>query len=87
MRRPLAGCGFESRALRLERKAVEKHWLGMVAFDGRVSMTFDDVICLILTLAPLEHPNANWNPGIYGRPEFWLRTEPNIQRLVWLESG
>lgn len=68
------------------REAIDKHWPGMIAFDGRVSMTRDDVICLILVLAPLEHPNANWNPGIHGRPEFWLRTEPNIQRLVWLES-
>ena len=75
--------GWEKRPL---REAVEKHWPGMVAIDGRVSMTRDDVLCLILTLAPLDHPNANWNPGIHGRPEFWLRTEPNIQRLVWLES-
>ena len=68
------------------RQAISKFWPGMVAFNGRVSMTGDDVICLILTLAPLEHPKANWNPGIYGRPEFWLRNEPDIQRLVWLES-
>ena len=75
--------GWKKRPL---REAVAKSWPGMVAFDGRVSMTRDDVICLILTLAPLKHPNANWNPGIHGRPEFWLRVEPNIQRLVWLES-
>lgn len=68
------------------REAVERHWPGMVAIDGRVSMTRDDVICLLLTLAPREHPNANWSPGIHGRPTFWLREEPNIQRLVWLES-
>ncbi|MBG89992.1 MAG: hypothetical protein CMO80_24265 [Verrucomicrobiales bacterium] len=67
-------------------EAIEKHWPGMVAFDGRVSMTRDDVICLILTLAPRDHANANWNPGIHGRPDFWLREEPNIQRLAWLES-
>lgn len=40
----------------------------------------------MLTLAPLEHPKANWSPGIYGRPAFWLRDYPNTQRLVWLES-
>lgn len=75
--------GWAKRPL---RETVEKHWPGMVAFDGRVSMTDDDVICLILNLAPLKHPNANWSPGIHGRPDFWLREEPNIQRLVWLES-
>ena len=75
--------GWTKRPL---RQAIDKHWPGMIAFDGRVSMNRDDVICLILVLAPLEHPNANWNPGIHGRPEFWLREEPNIQRLAWLES-
>lgn len=80
---PDARGGWTKRPL---REAVAKNWPGMVAIDGRVSMTRDDVICLILTLAPRKHPNANWNPGIHGRPEFWLREEPNIQRLVWLES-
>ena len=68
------------------RQAISKFWPGMVAFNGRVSMTGDDVICLILTLVPLEHPKANWNPGIYGRPAHWAWGEPDIHRLVWLES-
>ena len=49
-------------------------------------MTRDDVMCLLLTLAPLKHPRANWSPGIHGRPAFWLRDYPNIHRVVWLET-
>ena len=45
------------------------------------------MICLVLTLAPLEHPQANWSPGIHGRPAFWLRDYPKSQQVVWLESG
>ena len=75
--------GWEHRPL---QKAVEQHWPGQAAVGCNVSMTSNDVLCLMLTLAPLEHPDANWNPGIHGRPEFWLRDYPNIQRLVWLQS-
>ena len=58
----------------------------LAAITCSVSMTADDVLCLVLTLAPLEHPEANWNPGVFGRPAFWLREHPNIHRIVWLES-
>lgn len=75
--------GWEDRPL---GEIVEKRWPAEVAIDCSVSMTRDDVICLVLTLAPREHPGANWSPGIYGRPAFWLRDYPNIQRIVWLES-
>jgi len=75
--------GWENRPL---REAVEKRWPGKVAIGCNVSMTRDDVICLMLTLAPLEHPKANWSPGIWGRPAFWLRDYPNIHQIVWLES-
>ena len=68
------------------QKAVAKHWPDLAAVDCRVSMTGDNVLCLALTLAPLKHPKANWNPGIFGRPAFWLRDFPNIKRIVWLES-
>lgn len=75
--------GWERRPL---RKAIAERWPELVAVNCNVSMTRDDVICLTLTLAPLKHPNANWNPGIFGRPAFWLGEEPNIHRIVWLES-
>lgn len=68
------------------QRAVESEWPGQAVIDCAVSMTRDDLLCLMLTLAPLEHPNANWSPGIYGRPAFWLRDYPNIQQLAWLES-
>jgi hypothetical protein len=75
--------GWEHRPL---CQAVAQRWPGLVAVDCNVSMTRGDVLCLMLTLAPLEHPKANWSPGIYGRPAFWLRDFPNIQRIVWLGS-
>ncbi|MBC8873783.1 MAG: BNR-4 repeat-containing protein [Planctomycetes bacterium] len=75
--------GWTERPL---REAIEQRWPGLAAIGCNVSMTRDGVLCLILTLAPLAHPKANWSPGIYGRPAFWLRDYPNIQRLVWLES-
>jgi len=75
--------GWADRPL---REAIEQRWPGLAAIGCNVSMTRDDVLCLMLTLAPLEHPKANWSPGIYGRPAFWLRDCPNVQRLVWLES-
>ena len=75
--------GWAKRPLREE---IAERWPGSVAVNCNVSITRNDVISLVLTLAPLEHPRANWSPGVHGRPEFWLRDEPNIQRLVWLES-
>ncbi len=75
--------GWEHRPL---QETVEQRWPGLAAIGCNVSMTRDDVLCLMLTLAPLDHLKANWSPGIYGRPAFWLRDFPNIQRLVWFES-
>jgi hypothetical protein len=68
------------------QEAIEQRWPGLAALECNVSMTRDDVMCLLLTLAPLKHPNANWSPGIYGRPAFWLGDYPNIHRVVWLET-
>ena len=68
------------------QEAIEQRWPGLAAVNCNVSMTRDDVMCLLLTLAPLKHPKANWSPGIYGRPAFWLRDYPNIHRVVWLET-
>ncbi|MBL99014.1 MAG: hypothetical protein CMM06_04900 [Rhodopirellula sp.] len=68
------------------QQSIEQRWPGLAAVDCNVSMTRDDVMCLLLTLAPLKHPRANWSPGIYGRPAFWLRDYPNIHRVVWLET-
>ena len=58
-------------------QVVKENWPGQVAIGCNVSMTHDDLLYLVLTLAPLEHPDANWSPGIYGRPAFWLRDHPN----------
>ena len=75
--------GWKHRPL---QHTVEQNWPGQAAVDCNVSMTRNDVLCLMLTLAPLKHPDADWNPGIYGRPAFWLRAYPKIQRIVWIES-
>ncbi len=68
------------------QQAVNRHWPNRAVIDCSVSITRDDVLCLMLTLAPRKHPAANWSPGVFGRPAFWLREHPNIQQLVWLES-
>jgi hypothetical protein len=80
---PDSNGGWEHRPL---QEAIDGRWPGLAAIACNVSMTRDDVLCLMLTLSPLEHPKANWSPGIFGRPAFWLRDFPNIQRLVRLES-
>lgn len=80
---PDSSGSWEHRPL---QETVEKYWPRLAAIGCSVSMTRDDVMCLMLTLAPLEHPKANWSPGIHGRPAFWLRDFPNVQRLAWLES-
>ena len=67
-------------------QAIEKNWPGWGAFRCSVSITPQDVICLALWLAPREHPEANWDPGEWGQPAFWLRKFPKIQRIGWLES-
>jgi hypothetical protein len=66
--------------------AIEKHWPGLGALGYQVSMTHDDVLCLVGSLVPIDHPKANWSPGQYGLPPFWTRGFPEIQRIVWLES-
>ena len=61
-------------------------WVQQGAFRCSVSITPQDVICLALWLAPREHPEANWDPGEWGQPAFWLRKFPKIKRIGWLES-
>lgn len=63
--------------------AWPKHGLSLV----RLAITRDDRICVLGVLVPLEHPEANWNPGIWGLPDFWLRAHPELHRVVWLESS
>ncbi len=67
-------------------EAIQDNWPEWGFLGCRVSMTDEDVLCLLITLVPREHPEANWSPGIWGRPAFWLRDYPYIHRIVWLES-
>ncbi|MCA9412785.1 MAG: BNR-4 repeat-containing protein [Candidatus Omnitrophica bacterium] len=67
-------------------KAIAENWPDWGFLGCRVSMSEEDVLCLLITLVPKEHPEANWNPGVWGRPAFWLRDFPDIHRIVWLES-
>ena len=76
--------GWQQRAL---QQAVREHWPSLGAIYGTISMTGDDVLCLALSLVPLDHPQANWAPGIQGRPAHWTRDFAEIRRIVWLESG
>jgi hypothetical protein len=68
-------------------EAVSEHWPGWGTLGFKPVMTADDALCILATLVPLEHPDANWSPGVYGRPAFWLREHPELGRIVWLESA
>ena len=68
-------------------RAIAENWPGWGMTRCRVSMTENDLLCLLITLAPREHPDANWNPGKWCRPAFWLREYPKIKRIAWLESA
>lgn len=47
--------GWEHRPL---QETVEHRWPGLATIGCNVSMTRDGVLCLMLTLAPVEHPEA-----------------------------
>ncbi|MBB27378.1 MAG: hypothetical protein CME25_00545 [Gemmatimonadetes bacterium] len=68
-------------------EAIASAWPGYGASRFKPVFTEDDVLCILAEIVPIEHPNANWNPGIYGLPDFWLRDYPELSRLVWLESS
>ena len=79
--------GWEERPL---TEAIEERWPGYGVVDCVVSMTEDDVLCLMPTLVPIDHPEAQWTPRneppYYGRPEAWVGRFPEITRIGWLES-
>jgi len=67
--------------------ALDKHYPGMGAIECEVSITEDNLLVFVCVLVPLDHPGANWNPGIGGSPSCWTRDFPQIQQIVWLESA
>ena len=68
-------------------EAVASHWPGWGIVAFKPIMTSDDVLCILAQLVALGHPDANWAPGIYGLPTFWLREHDELSRIVWLESS
>jgi hypothetical protein len=66
--------------------AIASAWPGHGPTRFKPVFTADDRMCILLEIVPLDHPNANWNPGIHGLPAFWLRDFPELAHLVWLES-
>ncbi len=77
------GGGWESLPL---AEAIGRHWPGYGVTTLRLSMTEDDRLCILGERVPLDHPKANWSPGVHGRPAFWLRKHPELHRLIYLES-
>jgi len=67
-------------------ETVAKQWPGWGLLGCKPVMTDDDVLCILANLVPLERPGANWSPGVFGRPAFWLRDYRELHRIVWLES-
>ena len=79
------GCGEGAACARVDRGSVSP--VEEAEAKREPVFTEDDVLCILAEIVPIEHPNANWNPGIYGLPDFWLRDYPELSRLVWLESS
>lgn len=77
----------EWKALPGLQEAVRMTWPGYGLLTVRLSITDSDRICAVGTLIPLEHEEANWNPGIHGLPDYWLRRFQDLHRCVWLESA
>ncbi len=68
-------------------ETVATHWPGWGILAFKPVITADDILCVLAELVPLEHPDANWNPGVYGLPSYWLREHTQLSRIVWLESS
>ena len=77
--------GGEWRRLSLGGVIAEQ-WPGWGLLGFKPVMTDGEVLCMLANLVPLEHPGASWNPGVFGRPAFWLRDYRELHRIVWLES-
>ena len=52
------------------QEAVDKHWPGYAVVDCRSGMTIteDDVICIVLGIQPREHPVAENERALWGKP-------------------
>ena len=52
------------------QEAVDKHWPGYAAVDCRSGrrITEDDVICIVLGIQPREHPVAEQERALWGKP-------------------
>ena len=74
------------------QSAMEKHHPGWAIVDSRagLSITTDDVLCLTLIVAPIDHPKAAWNgkplSKYFHEPAYWTNYIPQSKRIVWLES-
>ena len=67
-------------------EAIAAHWPGLIGHGVKPVIDGDGRLCVLLTLAPRDHPAADWSPGVHGRPAFWLRDHPELLRIAWLES-
>ena len=68
-------------------RAISKNWPGMGVIEFfDMTMAGQDVLCLALELIPFDHPAAEWDPGVYGRPARWAFDNPEAWRIGWLES-
>jgi hypothetical protein len=72
--------------------AMEKHYPGWAIVDSRagLSITTDDVLCMTLIVAPIDHPKAAWDgkplSKYFHEPAYWTNYIPTSKRIVWLES-
>ena len=72
--------------------AMDKHYPGCAIVDSRagLSITADDVLCMTLIIAPIDHPEAAWDgkplAKYFHEPAYWTNYIPTSKRIVWLES-
>jgi len=73
------------------QQAMDKHYPGWAVVSCRagLSITEDDVLCLALAIAPVDHPKARWDGiplGQPGQPARWAFYSPEVLEIAWLES-
>ncbi|MCH2201593.1 MAG: BNR repeat-containing protein [Fuerstiella sp.] len=73
--------------------AMDKYYSGWAVVDCRAGFTItaDDRLCMALTLAPIDHPDARWDgkplERYFHEPAYWQNFFPKARRIGWLESG
>lgn len=75
------------------QSSLDRLFPGWAVVDCRAgfSITRDDRLCMALTLAPIDHPEARWDGKplnkFFHEPAYWQNFFPMLKKIVWLESS